>query len=1016
MLKKAETLEILATYSANKGIKVTAGVVQDNLSDMFRKRIVERKDSSFLYFIARAVTAEVPNKNHDMFPLDEIKEHYMTFVDRCLFLDHNAKKVENAVGKVVAAELRQDDSGETYVACLCRVDRWLQPHICRMIEAGTINSVSMGANVAMAECSLCGCKASKESDFCEHMRNPALYDSYSINHGVEFTELSLVSVPADPSAKMSKVFDLHHDLAKTADAVQGKDPMSQTPTTDQLPGQEDVQTEQVAMDLSEMPPCMYQIDCASNEAADHIFNILHSGLNKGLEELTIAGKTIKLKMDADVEDHFEYLRELLSKADMFLGTGTMTEEDVLAVQSSVAPLLNKLASSSTTRKPHKTWNLIINDEPVEVTMFTYKGSGSGIKASSPVLAFNIAKGSPSDKRKFYEKINTDINKATAGYFQLKSVSKANNIVSAADLPDEYKEIRDPNRKAEYDAMINKLVAVISDRINTQFSDSGWIKSNGEAKEDKEDKEDKEQSAETQGDSINDLYVSYKLLDTSADSIKDAFKNLDKEQQTAFLNQLEEEDAGLKQELENLQTTDPVQTQEEPKTNEEESQKLNDAATKVHNTIVDPQDSFEGKFADVIKKLANKLASSRVQPTLKALNINPDINKGDLAKYIVKVCLQAQGREEEAKDIKTGITEDQVSAGTAKALGDRLAVLIKQDAEHTDTKKEQPKQEEPKQQEEEKQEKQEAPKQEELQQDQDQGQPEGQAPDIKPTFTAEGLTFTLQSVDGVKDVKDVRGINPKSKPLYTKRTYKGKERFFINKDYTRNIIQMLARNESNNVDLGMGDNVPFYKESEDAPITFTFNIKDSSNEALFYILEVDYTPGQPFIYNLLNRTKSEAFPKGKRPQDKEGLTAKSFKAVIYLSVYQIYKDFNQDNETAMASSDLLSVITNSELKPVLPSPDASNLSGQIPCEFTVEEHTFKDDALTLMYSVEGPKITITYNDVVKGQKYTRAYVWENGNLPHQFNADLYDYFLNIGQYIIKLYFKDQGNGKKQDTTK
>ena len=166
-----QSMPILATYNPNGSIKIKATALNQDLGNSFSKSIVEQKDPRFVYAIARAVTAEVPNKNWDLFPMEEIQRAYPTFVGRNIFLDHNTQSVRNAVGKIVAAELRQDDEGYTYVACLFKVDRQIHPDIAMKIEDGIIDSVSMGANVKEAECSVCHHRATRESEFCEHLAN-----------------------------------------------------------------------------------------------------------------------------------------------------------------------------------------------------------------------------------------------------------------------------------------------------------------------------------------------------------------------------------------------------------------------------------------------------------------------------------------------------------------------------------------------------------------------------------------------------------------------------------------------------------------------------------------------------------------------------------------------------------------------------------------------------------------------------------------------------------------------------
>ena len=75
-IQSTQGLPILATYSATSKIRITASAVNQDLGSSFSKNIVEQKDPRFVYAIARAVTADVPNKNWDFFPLEEIQRAY----------------------------------------------------------------------------------------------------------------------------------------------------------------------------------------------------------------------------------------------------------------------------------------------------------------------------------------------------------------------------------------------------------------------------------------------------------------------------------------------------------------------------------------------------------------------------------------------------------------------------------------------------------------------------------------------------------------------------------------------------------------------------------------------------------------------------------------------------------------------------------------------------------------------------------------------------------------------------
>ena len=168
----------------------------------------------FIYFIARALTANVPNANGDYFPDDELEKSYESFIGKNLHLNHDADDVAKAVGKIIDAWFVRTD-GDIYVVCLCKIDKKLHPELARNIETGIIDSVSMGCSCQECECSICGCKAHNESEMCEHLKNflgreidvnGEKKKVSSINRGITFNELSLVGDPADSNAHMYQIY------------------------------------------------------------------------------------------------------------------------------------------------------------------------------------------------------------------------------------------------------------------------------------------------------------------------------------------------------------------------------------------------------------------------------------------------------------------------------------------------------------------------------------------------------------------------------------------------------------------------------------------------------------------------------------------------------------------------------------------------------------------------------------------------------------------------------------------
>lgn len=209
MIKLGSKLKILKTAS-----KATALLPNGQISKVASAEDNSEYSNDFLYFIARALTANVPNANGDYFPEDELEKSYESFIGKNLHLNHDADDVAKAVGKIIDAWFVRTD-GDIYVVCLCKVDKKLHPELARNIETGIIDSVSMGCSCQECECSICGCKAHNESEMCDHLKNflgreinvnGKAEKVSSINRGITFNELSLVGDPADSNAHMYQIY------------------------------------------------------------------------------------------------------------------------------------------------------------------------------------------------------------------------------------------------------------------------------------------------------------------------------------------------------------------------------------------------------------------------------------------------------------------------------------------------------------------------------------------------------------------------------------------------------------------------------------------------------------------------------------------------------------------------------------------------------------------------------------------------------------------------------------------
>lgn len=209
MIKLGSKLKILKTAN-----KATALLPNGQISKVASAEDNSEYSNDFLYFIARALTANVPNANGDYFPEDELQKSYQSFIGKNLHLNHDADDVAKAVGKIIDAWFVKNDD-DIYVVCLCKIDKKLHPELARNIETGIIDSVSMGCSCLECECSICGKKAHSEAEMCDHLKNYLGREINingknekvsSINRGITFNELSLVGDPADNQAHMYQIY------------------------------------------------------------------------------------------------------------------------------------------------------------------------------------------------------------------------------------------------------------------------------------------------------------------------------------------------------------------------------------------------------------------------------------------------------------------------------------------------------------------------------------------------------------------------------------------------------------------------------------------------------------------------------------------------------------------------------------------------------------------------------------------------------------------------------------------
>lgn len=288
-------------------------------------KISAKKDDNFVYFWTRAVSADVPNLNSDLFPLDELKKAYPTFIGRGLYMDHNAQSVANAVGKVFDAKLLEDptateEEGKYYVGCLCGVDKTTHPDIAAKVAHGVIDSVSMGASCGSCECGICHRVCHTPEEFCAHLQHQGQIDPetgkkcISINRDVNFSELSLVGVPADPMAKMQQVFaEFVGGLNKSASLEK-------------------------EAENSFLEKFSFSIPCGNEKICETLFNVLTGYKKQGISDLSMDGSILKLSVEAKNEDLAKQKLEKISEEQGLGVEQPLEKEENLMPKEEIKPV------------------------------------------------------------------------------------------------------------------------------------------------------------------------------------------------------------------------------------------------------------------------------------------------------------------------------------------------------------------------------------------------------------------------------------------------------------------------------------------------------------------------------------------------------------------------------------------------------------------------------------------------------------------------------------------------------
>jgi hypothetical protein len=255
-------LHYFVERNGSKGKRVPVPERYASVLESYKKVLSTQKiapyNQEFEFFRVLGVHGDVPNTNGDLFRWGSIEDKsqpellryddkieryiYSTFIGKGNYKDHQNDSVVKAVGILLDSVPNHKVKG---IELLVAVDKAKDPMLVRGINQGYITDVSMGARVTYSICSICNKVAHNEFEYCSHIKNwkgqhysgpetnwmPKL--AYEDNRGVEFIELSWVTVGADSKAKyLEKIAHLNQAknrmmldtyIAKAQEELQSKE-------------------------------------------------------------------------------------------------------------------------------------------------------------------------------------------------------------------------------------------------------------------------------------------------------------------------------------------------------------------------------------------------------------------------------------------------------------------------------------------------------------------------------------------------------------------------------------------------------------------------------------------------------------------------------------------------------------------------------------------------------------------------------------------------------------------------
>lgn len=150
------------------------------------------------------------NRNGDAFKDKVLEQYHKTFEALAhIYKHHQNKNPMTSMGKVSFSHYNPKMKR---VELILELDKLKAKDILDKLEKGELPYVSMGCRVAADQCSICGNKAKNRGEYCEHLKTqmgkilPDGRKVFAFNPDPKFFDISIVTIPADPTAGFLKMF------------------------------------------------------------------------------------------------------------------------------------------------------------------------------------------------------------------------------------------------------------------------------------------------------------------------------------------------------------------------------------------------------------------------------------------------------------------------------------------------------------------------------------------------------------------------------------------------------------------------------------------------------------------------------------------------------------------------------------------------------------------------------------------------------------------------------------------